>query len=208
MKQCRINKAEHVRVKIRTEHHRIPQICRRCSPFWTCSSFPKLLYLQPSLQSYNSLADCPLQVHHAHFVTTLFQPLPFSNRYPFRSYHTTQEVHNVAQKPSLSADLHTSKRSSCTNTFEPRACRLRFSPCRQCRLSRRYCMTFRMISFRQYVADIEMAAQLGGVGSAAAIFPGTFRKNADGSYSGRLIGGPDRGEFYLYLPVRRLTFDS
>lgn len=36
--------------------------------------------------------------------------------------------------------------------------------------------------------------QLGGVGSAAAICPGTFKKNSDGSYSGRLIGGPDRGQ--------------
>lgn len=35
--------------------------------------------------------------------------------------------------------------------------------------------------------------QLGGIGSAAAIAPGTFKKNADGTYSGRLIAGPDRG---------------
>lgn len=35
--------------------------------------------------------------------------------------------------------------------------------------------------------------QLGGIGSAAAIFPGTFKKNTDGTYSGRLIGAPDRG---------------
>lgn len=51
--------------------------------------------------------------------------------------------------------------------------------------------------------------QLGGVGSAAAIFPGTFRKNADGSYSGRLVGGPDRGQYTIQQPSVgvRLSYD-
>lgn len=58
-------------------------------------------------------------------------------------------------------------------------------------------------------ADVCLYDQLGGVGSAAAIFPGTFRKNADGSYSGRLIGGPDRGQYTIQQPSVgiRLSYD-
>lgn len=35
--------------------------------------------------------------------------------------------------------------------------------------------------------------QLGGIGSAAAFAPGTWKKHSDGTYTGTLFAQPDRG---------------